>query len=239
MSAIERVRDTIVKKSLVEFLAQRVVLPKYGFPVDVREMNVWQVGNAKSSRVELTRDLRQAIFEYAPGARVVADKTLWQAKGLAIPPGKELINRYWSICKTCEAFVSSLEQPDGFLCQVCGSPDRKTGGTYLIPDFGFVGEQAPEKLSEQRPARVGRPEYFFSDYAKDPPDFSVLHPGGKSVQYRFSRQGQITVLNRGVAERGFRVCKRCGYAEPAPQQKPIKKAKSELEHKRPSVNGKM
>ena len=239
MSGIERVRDTIVKKSLVEFLAQRVVLPKYGFPVDVREMNVWQAGNVKSSRVELTRDLRQAIFEYAPGARVVADKTLWQAKGLVIPPGKELINRYWSICKLCDAFVSSLEQPDGFLCHVCGSAERKAGGTYLIPDFGFVGEQAPEKLSEQRPARVGRPEYFFSDYAKDPPDFSVLHPGGKSVQYRFSRQGQITVLNRGVAERGFRVCKRCGYAEPAPQQKPIKKAKAELEHKRPSVNGKM
>ena len=237
MTAIERVRNTIVRKDLVPFLAQRVVLPKYGFPVDVREMNVWQDGNARSSRVELTRDLRQAILEYAPGSRVIADKALWEAKGLTIPPGKELLPRSWSICKECDAFASTLERPEEFHCGVCGSKDRKAGGSYLIPDFGFVGELAKEKLGEQRPARNGRLEYFFSDYAKEPPEFNAIHPGGQSLKYRFSRQGQITVINRGVAERGFRICKRCGYGEPSPNAAPAKKSKEKTEHKRPS-NGK-
>jgi hypothetical protein len=33
---------------------------------------------------------------------------------------------------------------------------------------------------------------------------------------RSSRQGQITVINRGPGNRGYQVCDRCGYAAPAP-----------------------
>jgi hypothetical protein len=34
---------------------------------------------------------------------------------------------------------------------------------------------------------------------------------------RTSRQGRITVLNRGARGRGFQLCHRCGYAEAAPE----------------------
>src|SRR5262249_53583659 len=78
---IVRALNTIRKKDLIGHLANRNVLPKYGFPVDVVELDLLHHGE-EARRLELQRDLRIAISEYAPGSEVVAGGRLWVSRGL-------------------------------------------------------------------------------------------------------------------------------------------------------------
>lgn len=50
------------------FLANHNVLPKYGFPVDSVERTNFGYGKDAGSMLDLSRDLSQAIYEYAPDA---------------------------------------------------------------------------------------------------------------------------------------------------------------------------
>ena len=80
-----RVERTLRGRRLIDYLAQRVVLPKYGFPVDVVSLDARRSGDPQAERLELTRDLRLGITEFAPGSRLVADGSLWESAGLRIP----------------------------------------------------------------------------------------------------------------------------------------------------------
>ena len=64
---LKRLAATIAGRQLYGFLASRNVLPKYGFPVDVVELNLARTGDAAALNLELQRDLKLAIGEYAPG----------------------------------------------------------------------------------------------------------------------------------------------------------------------------
>jgi hypothetical protein len=68
----ERTINTLTKRPLIGLLANRNVLPKYGFPTDTVELRTVYSGDPAGRRVELSRDLSAAIYEYAPGGEVVA-----------------------------------------------------------------------------------------------------------------------------------------------------------------------
>ena len=216
VNAVLRVRDTLTGRRLLDFLAQRVVLPKYGFPVDVAVLEVSRSGDFESSQVDLSRDLQLAITDYAPGSRTVANKLLWESAGLKIPTGKALLEYKWSVCSNCDAFMA-MRGIDDVPCAVCGSSETEKSGTFLQPIFGFIGKKCDEKPGESRPQRTVFSQSHFSDYAGTAPDFDELALGEQTVRIRFSRQGLITVLTRG---RGFNVCLSCGFATPQPRRRP-------------------
>lgn len=79
------------KERTIAILAESGVLPKYGFPTDLVELHLLDIENSVGeNRLELSRGMRQAIREYAPGAEIVAGKTLWKSVGLRKPKGQEL-----------------------------------------------------------------------------------------------------------------------------------------------------
>jgi len=212
---------TMRRTPLLNLLARRNVLPKYGFPVDVVPLDLSRTGDRDAAKLELDRDLRVAISEYAPGAEVVAAKAVWTSLGLKTQVGRAWPSRHWAVCRGCGAYREGLTDvpPE---CSVCGSTDRDPmrNGRYVIPVFGFVGERAKRSAGESRPGRGGTTETFFTDYKEgDPSDFEevpeLFGPGGK-VDVRVSRQGRLTVLNRGPMGRGFQLCTRCGHGERAP-----------------------
>ncbi len=215
LAAVLRVRDTLATRRLLDFLAQRVVLPKYGFPVDVVTMDVWRMGDRQASQVELQRDLRLGITDYAPGSRVVANKALWETVGLRIPAGRALIDYVWATCDDCGAFRTRRGDDPGD-CPICGGSTMRRQQRFVTPMFGFIGRRCDDEPGESRPPKAGSSEYHFSDYASPAPEFQSVTLGSNVVDYRFSRQGQITVVNSGPRGRGFRVCRSCGRAEPAP-----------------------
>ena len=218
---IDSSRRRYAARQLLNFLARRNVLPKYGFPVDVVPLDLSRTGDRDAARLELDRDLRVAISEYAPGGEVVAAKAVWISLGLKSQIGRAWPSRHWAVCRVCGAYRDGLTEVAP-ACSVCGSTDvdPMRNGRYVIPVFGFVGERAKRSPGESRPGRVGTTETFFTDYKEgDPTTFEevaeLFGPGGR-VEVRVSRQGRLTVLNRGPMGRGFQLCPRCGHGEPAP-----------------------
>ena len=216
-----RVERTLRGRRLIDYLAQRVVLPKYGFPVDVVSLDARRSGDPQAERLELTRDLRLGITEFAPGSRVVADGALWESAGLRIPPGLGLPTHSWSVCADCGVFRTRIGEEPGDCVNCSDSTAQSAAGRFVIPMFGFVGQRCSEKPGESRPPRTGFSEFRFSDYMSDPPEFETVPcgrraVGRRAVDIRTSPQGQITVINRGPAGRGFRICFTCGHAAAAP-----------------------
>ena len=68
IARIRRRMKTIADERTLNFLSRKAVIPKYGFPVDVVELDV-KSADDRSNGVALQRDLSQAIAEYAPEAR--------------------------------------------------------------------------------------------------------------------------------------------------------------------------
>jgi ATP-dependent helicase YprA (DUF1998 family) len=219
--ALQFQSNSLLRMALLNFLARRNVLPKYGFPVDVVPLDLGRTGDPDAGKVELDRDLQVAISEYAPGAEVVAAKALWRSLGLKTQPDKDWPSRLWALCGSCGAFRQGRTELDTS-CRVCGSAELapQRSGTLVMPIFGFVGERSPNKPGEGRPTRAWATESYFSEYASDePPELEVAPELGGSagpLEQRVSRQGRITVVNRGAGGRGYQICHTCGFAKAAP-----------------------
>jgi hypothetical protein len=79
----QRRAETIAKEEVLSFLSRKAVIPKYGFPVDVVELDTQRtLQSHEAFEVSLQRDLSIAISEFAPTSRLVANKKEWTSYGL-------------------------------------------------------------------------------------------------------------------------------------------------------------
>lgn len=216
---LKKVRTTLCRRQLFGFLASRNVLPKYGFPVDVVELQLARSGAPEAAELELARDLALAISDYAPGSETAAGKALWRSAGLVVRKDRSWPRHKWALCK-CEAFRHGLEQlPEA--CPACGEATVQRKGEFVIPLFGFIGQKAGQ-VGESRPTRSSSVRVYFGSYKDDPPEWVTAEKlsARHLVRYRRSRQGRITVINTGPMSRGFRICYSCGHGEAAPLATP-------------------
>ncbi len=219
-NAIKRQRETLAQENLVSFLARRNVLPKYGFPVDVAELDLSSTGMEEAAGISLDRDLRLAIAEYAPGGEVVAAKRVWTSVGLKRHPSQEWRVREWVVCGECGRYRDVLADLDlADACPTCGSAERSTGGTWIQPIFGFVGAASKTAVGEMPVARRASMQSWFGSYGDEAAQEEQQTPDGiraGTAGTLLSPQGRIVVINQGPGKHGFRVCGLCGWAEPAP-----------------------
>jgi ATP-dependent helicase YprA (DUF1998 family) len=229
----QRVTNTVRGRELLGFLGSRNVLPKYGFPTDVVELKTDHVPIEEARKIELQRDLRIAISEYAPGGEIVAAKRVWVSGGLYKLPQKDWPIHHYAVCPGCGRFYRSATPVDD-TCQICGSSlfgRQHLYGTFIVPEFGFLVERREPKMSgEARPKRLYASRVYFAEYASpvdgettaEPPLVMIESLSNQNVQVeeRYSRFGKLALVNPGVAGRGFRICQSCGFAEPAPEQTP-------------------
>jgi hypothetical protein len=225
----ERVTRTILGRPLLGFLASRNLLPKYGFPTDVVPLKTDHLHVPEAARIQLERDLRIAIAEYAPGADVVAAKRIWTSGGLYKQPHKDWPILHYAACPSCGRFHRSATEI-GALCPSCGHAlaDRKRlRGRFIVPEFGFVASRdAARTPGESRPQRLYASRVFFAEYAppSSVPEMEIrydiipaLSSGSIRVAQYYSRFGKLALVNAGLFGRGFRVCQYCGYADMAPE----------------------
>jgi len=147
---LDRTKKTLQKMDLLGFLANRNLLPKYGFPVDTVGMRTNTSGTEVATQLDLSRDLSQAIFEYAPGAKLVAGGYLWESVGVARKAGRENESKHFRICKTCDRYSESLELDDT-PCAECGEPASGMPHKYVEPRFGFLGEGGKQRPGDSPP----------------------------------------------------------------------------------------
>lgn len=218
VDAYGKIIKTLLAEPSLSFFPSHNVLPKYGFPVDVVPLRIIH-GSEEASRLELTRDLGLAIWEYAPGNSVVAGGLLWKSRALVQRPGMTWKTHQYAICRECGYFAISKTglALDSEVCEGCGGQLTKKAN-MLIPQFGFttsIGDK-PAPPGSQRPERVGGRRVFFSAFGEhgSPERERQLLRDGTGIEWAYSKSGRFTVINHGQFGRGYRICNLCGWAEP-------------------------
>lgn len=113
------------------------IVPKYGFPIDVIELEV------TDTDVELSRDLSLGLYEYAPGQIVYANKKAFQSTRFESDTGYQRTEQdYWE-CSQCHRFYP--QKGDG-ICPNCHS-NCHSGGLLQKTDKVFT---KPSKFLGQR-----------------------------------------------------------------------------------------
>ena len=192
---ITRRMQTIAGEVTLNFLSRKAIIPKYGFPVDVVALDVHS-SDGRSNNVDLQRDLSQAISEYAPGGKVVANKQEWKSCGVKKVPGKEWPRRLYQY-----GDARSFKQWN------FGDEEApKNARKYLIPEFGFVAplfEKPSEPKGRTRRLYTTRP--FFRGFESQPETKIVFGIKVTKAVYEV-----LVVLCEGSNREGFFICDSCG-----------------------------
>jgi ATP-dependent helicase YprA (DUF1998 family) len=206
----------IEKRPLIDFLASHIVIPKYGFPVDVVALDIIYKKIEKAKEIELERDLRMAISEFAPTSQVVANGYIWKSYGLKAVKEKTWPLYWYAICPMCKRFLIKQATIDEarpeMKCPIHGVLENRFVHTFVIPIFGFVTSRDADPISpgESRPPHefTTRP-YFFGGYKM--PEEKQIELVKFKIKCKYSKDGELAVVCRGKGA-GFWICFECGAA---------------------------
>lgn len=207
----QRVMSTIRDRNLLGFLATRNVLPKYGFPVDTVELRTQYTTeqHGAGARLELARDLGQAIYEYAPGSQVVAGGHLWTSGGVYRLPGKELQSATYAVCDRCGHYRQSTGDFET-QCPLCGQINAGAPRRYVIPEFGFVAAHDVTKPGSTPPRRTWTGETHVLRLSDEPTERKLELRGG-SIALQVGPRGRLVAVAEGRQHMGFWICDWCGW----------------------------
>lgn len=205
-----QVVNTLRKRDLLGFLANRNVLPKYGFPVDSVELKTnFGYGKDAGANLDLSRDLAQAIYEYAPDATLVAGGQLWTSRGIYRIPGRDLVEYEYYVCKRCGGFRHGLGAVDP-ACQHCGEVSSTIPRKLTIPEFGFVAGREPTKPGPRPPQRSWSGAIHVLAGSPEAISRVQMLPGGR-LDLDVGPRGRLVAVADGPQSMGFWVCDWCGH----------------------------
>ncbi|SNX52879.1 DEAD/DEAH box helicase [Thermoanaerobacterium sp. RBIITD] len=209
-SAIQRTINTLERRYIINYLSQNNVIPKYGFPVDVVELKVDHHGD-EAKGLELTRDLKIALSEYAPESQIVAGGKLWTSKYIKKLPDRDPIKYNYAICDYCGHYYSNIAdvEKDFDTCSVCGHKIGNNRGVFITPEFGFIAGE-PQKPTLVKPERTYSTRKYFAKEGKIEREHEY-EIGGFHINIQ-AGDGKLAVIN-SAGKRGFKVCETCGYSE--------------------------
>ena len=199
---------TIAEEPVLSFLSRKAVIPKYGFPVDVVELDPQRAQKTEdASAVLLQRDLSIAISEFAPTSQLVANKKLWTSYGLKRVPEKEWDRKKYKRCLKHNVFYRwKPEDPE----PPTPCDDRLHVWTYVVPCFGFVTNRDKPEEPRSRTARVFTTRPYFVGL-RDADRGTVDIPSSSPlIKVTKASPGWMAVLCEGRRGAGFHVCGRCG-----------------------------
>lgn len=210
---LQKTLKTIEERQLLGYLANKNILPKYGFPVDTVELRTSHCEGDVGARLELSRDLSQAIYDYAPGNQVVAGGKLWTSRGLHKLPKRELEELKYRVCRNCEQFQCARELDVSERCPSCDEEFGKIR-TFVIPEFGFVADRKVEDVKPEPPERKWGGATYVENIGDVVDTFEWQSTGGIPVQARAGTRARMAVISDGAVA-GFNLCGWCGWAEPS------------------------
>jgi ATP-dependent helicase YprA (DUF1998 family) len=212
-----------LEESLLATLIGHAVLPRYAFPTDV--VSFWvsrqkRPGDPPGRRFydyEPQRDLQLALSEYAPGRSLTIDKWRFQSAALYSPyeptPESTIARRQpYTACRSCSFVSLTPESAMLASCPCCSGVDIEHT-SFLVPS-GF----APD-VNDKREVDKGEPIVYAGITGRA--QLEVQDLGTKWDKELYSGRLKIwtgpqmlAMVNKGVKDRGFRVCPECGRSEP-------------------------
>lgn len=223
------------KKSLLDALYEEGVIPTYSFPKNVVSTYITDT-NGKVI-YEVDRGLDIAIGEYAPGRAIVVDKQTYQIGGFYYPGserqhGKALTpartytedpNYLKSVLRCPDCGWFGLVEERTRVCPFCGNLGLERDRQMLRP-WGFAPVNADAisdaQLMEEYSA-VQQPLYSTLPDSDEMQELS----GCRHIRIASRTNQRIIMLNRGVEDHGFMVCKDCGAAMPGDESHVLNKIK--------------
>lgn len=201
-------------KEMIDFLVRNNILPKYGFPIDTVELDVTADEHQKQE-LQLSRDLKMAIAEYAPGEKVIANNKMYTSRYIKKSFFNNRMDYYYSYvcqCTSCQTWNYSYSNPrdmsEPLKCVACHKPISAGSWREAIePRAGFVAEQQSEEVPMSRPDRIYRSQDSYIGDGKQIDEFSYL-VNGKRIVLKSSENDSIMV----TSNTDFYVCKQCGFA---------------------------
>ncbi len=203
----QRRAETIAKEQVLSFLSRKAVIPKYGFPVDVVELDTQKTQQSQGAfEVSLQRDLSIAISEFAPTSRLVANKKEWTSYALKKVAEREWPRKSYARCSTHNVFLQwEGETIPSFPCG-----DRLIPEKYVIPQFGFVTDRDKPKDPKTRPPKVFSTRPYFAGSLGPEPEKIPMPEASPVMSIRKASPGLMVVLCEGRRGEGFYVCGSCG-----------------------------
>lgn len=218
---------------LLDTLFIESFLPTYSFPRNV--VNFWiedQYGNIIESP---ERSIDIALSEYAPGRMIVVNKKSYISGAIynhytkynkefrykVAEPWLEMkeYNKTIYCCNNENCGWFGLEN-DNSRCPLCGSLLERH---IMIKPWGFApreGKNIPETRDNQEYSSISTPSY--SSMPQDLGNMkSIAETGLMKMENRENQQ--IIMVNKGVKEKGFDLCIKCGAIDPTECLKDEKK----------------
>lgn len=224
--AVTKLIETLNDESSINFLSAKGVLPKYGFPIDTVSLDIINNKTREAEKLDLSRDLRMAISEFAPPAQIVANGKQWQSYAINTIPDKSWPTYVYYECPSCKRIYPPKSEvtevtinidEDVELCPECQAEMKAR--KFIIPLFGFSTsyKDAPKQVGETRPkAYYATQTQFWSDSdltesQQREVKSRILNFNGKEVSAKYSPGGRLFVLNQGTNGAGLYVCPECGF----------------------------
>lgn len=226
--------DVDSARELLNALTVKGLVPKYAFPVDVVSLAIPSEEHKEDAPYEsqdyysgISRDLRIAISEYAPGAEVIRgkfpDTYVYTSSGVYDPNATQpdySPTHMVCECPECHA-VTTVQNRQSYpkTCQVCEAPLGEP--EPAIQPRGFTVDQAKKNNGRVKYNRqTGRQRAGFSSYAQLMVGASALAQGQSQRSFaprlytHVQAQGQMLMRNRGPRQAdgtfGFKICDKCG-----------------------------
>ena len=215
--------------TVIEALADRQFLPRYGFPVGVLKLRVnspdpanWRRAR-EEDQFRLERSGLLALREYVPGSQLLVGGQLIKSRGILkhwtgenIDAAIGLRGRYAKCANDHLYYWTSGDA--NHPCPFCGESAKQSPMQYIVPQYGFSSAAwDPPKWSSDlelvgsvetvsanfAPAALGGSGYTTKD------DFGGVP--GLAASYR--EDGELLIYNRGDKDSGFAICLSCGYSD--------------------------
>jgi DEAD/DEAH box helicase domain-containing protein len=223
-NALQYQMSAFYEMTVIEALADRQFLPRYGFPIGLLKLRVIRMDEGPRKRVReedqfrLERSGLLALREYVPGSQLLVGGRLitsrgvlkhWTGAAIDSTPG---FRGQYAFC-TNQHFYYEVGTAIGN-CPMCGGQPAQKPRPFLIPRHGFTtAAWDPEKRSNDV-ERVGRVACstitfhrmegteVFSDFA-----------GVARLSAIYRQDGELLVYNEGDNALGFAICLCCGFGE--------------------------
>lgn len=215
--------------TVIEALADRQFLPRYGFPIGMQSLQVLDIERLENGRMRvrpdagyrLERDGLTAVGEYVPGSRIMVSGKIVRSRGLAksYAAGQAPEDGFgkggrMSVCLNNHRYYSVGVDADG--CPVCPAPARGETKTLLIPAHGYLTAAWDTPTRRGDPDTVGYAESltlaFQAGAATGERRESTDFAGVAGLEAIYQSDGEILVFNEGE-NNGFAICTRCGYSD--------------------------
>lgn len=177
--------------------------------------------NRIGSKLDLSRDLSSAIYEFAPGAELVAGGLQWTSGGVYRLPDRELVGKYYAVCAACGGYRESDEPLDP-ICPSCGVQLTGTPCRYYVPEFGFVAQRDTKRPGMSPPRRSWNGATYVLSLPSEVEEATwPLANGGTAITRAVSR-GQLIAVSEGPNRSGYLICDWCGWGTPVAAKTPTK-----------------